>query len=476
MTPRAHPRPLFAALALLTLSAMAGGAAAQTPGVDPAALKFSAAVQKHFGELVQRERAPGVVIGILQGSTREVHGLGHLTIAGSGTPDGRTIFEIGPLTKVFTALLLAEAEARGEASAEDTLSTLLPEGLGVPMWSRSQETTLGHMASHFGGFPRIPRRLPVGRDDANPYGHYDLDAMWFDVNDLVLHSSPGLHFTYSEFSFALLGQLLARRAGTSYEGLLNDRITGPLGMADTTTAVDPADFPRVAPSHRPGGDPGIPWTYQSMAPAGALRSTADDLLTFAAAQLEPRGTPLERAIPMTHRVRGLRPGSVRSVALGWFVLGDGETLTEGGVTGGHAAAVYITPSAKQAVVVLANASEPLAVEAGERLFAELLGIPVDPVELPAAARLNLSLDQMRALLGTYAGSPTLGDIVILQRNNDLFARFANGHEAPLTPTSPTTCSLPGNLTQLSFDFSGTDRAQVLRLKEGDFEAIFRLAP
>ena len=116
---------------------------------------------------------------------------------------------------------------------------------------------------------------------------------------------------YSNYGMGLLGHLLARAAGTSYEALIADRILEPLGMTDTSAGgADPV------PGFRKG-QPTAPWTFGALAGAGALRSTLADLITFSTACMDPPsgtlGTALDLARTPAHRGRF----GIDSKGLGW---------------------------------------------------------------------------------------------------------------------------------------------------------------
>ena len=112
---------------------------------------------------------PGVVVGVLdlRADTRTVAGAGHLYLPGGPAPEGRSVFEIGSITKIFTGLLLAVAVLRGEAALDTPVEELLPHGLRVPRRS-GQLITLRHLATHTSGLPRSPRGATAEWRNCNP--------------------------------------------------------------------------------------------------------------------------------------------------------------------------------------------------------------------------------------------------------------------------------------------------------------------
>jgi CubicO group peptidase (beta-lactamase class C family) len=157
----------------------------------------------------------------------------------------------------------------------------------------------------------------------------------------------------------LLGHGLGRREGRAYAELLRTRVLDPLGLADTCVAdADSADG-RLAAGHD-GSRAVPPWTFDALAGAGALRSTASDLMAFLDGQLDPDGTPLPEAIRLSHDVHH-RAGPDLELGLGWHVdpaIGSGLTWHDG-ATAGFRSFVAFEPEAGVGVVILCNEAVPL---------------------------------------------------------------------------------------------------------------------
>lgn len=169
--------------------------------------------------LVERGVAVGLVVGVLEGGEGRCLAYGE-TVLGSGkAPDEDTVYEIGSITKVFTALLLADAVERGAVSLDDPVQKYLPAGVILPV--KGAPITLAHLASHTSGLPRLPPNLKPA-DDANPYADYSVDDLYASLRALRLESAPG-RYEYSNYGAGLLGHVLALQAGRPYEELLVER-------------------------------------------------------------------------------------------------------------------------------------------------------------------------------------------------------------------------------------------------------------
>lgn len=294
----------------------------------------------------------GVVVGVLDGADERITGFG-VTRAGGVRPDGRTSFQIGSVSKVFTALLFADAVHRGEVALDQPLASVFPGAAAHP---RSRPIQLGDLASHTSGLPRLPTGLvPLARRSRHdPYARFTVRHL-----ERALTVAPkrpvGGRPRYSNYGAGVLGEALARVVGLPYEELVRDRIAGPLGLVDTRVEPDGREL-SVAVGHTRRGRPVGDWHLPALAGAGALRSSVGDLLTLVRAHLEPASTPLEMAVRMVLEERA-RFGRVMAIGLGWHIVErrDGARWWwHNGGTGGFRSFLGFDPDAARATAVLAN--------------------------------------------------------------------------------------------------------------------------
>jgi CubicO group peptidase (beta-lactamase class C family) len=219
----------------------------------------------------------GMVVGILQG--------GEPWIAGYGSLDA-AIFEIGSVTKVFTTLLLANMVVRGEVTLDDPVQKYLPADVRMPKW-RNQEITLFHLATHTSSLPRLPANLwKTVKDFVNPYANYHVSDLYAFLSGYKLKRPIGSRVGYSNLGMGLLGHILGLVAGKSYEDLVRERILQALEMNDTSITQSPEQKERLAPGHNLFGKATANWDIPTLAGAGALRTTAGDLLRFLGANMK----------------------------------------------------------------------------------------------------------------------------------------------------------------------------------------------
>jgi CubicO group peptidase (beta-lactamase class C family) len=294
-----------------------------------------------------RARRGGLAIGVWDGEetftwhTRELP-------AGAGS-----VFEIGSITKVFTATLLAGMAQEGLVALDDPVAKHLP----AEPPRRGRAITLEDLACHRSGLPRLPKGTlwpALTGDRHDPYAK--IDAAWLDaaIPRTEPRREPARRVVYSNYGAGLLGYALARRAGRSYDELVQERICAPLGLRDTGAGVDGG---RLAEGHTRLGRPAAHWHFDALAGAGALRSTVTDLLAFLRLQAgEPSG-PLADAARETQRERAHR-GNV-GFGLGWLLLPAGRRLPfdlvfHDGGTGGFRSAAAVAPDRRIGVVLLSS--------------------------------------------------------------------------------------------------------------------------
>lgn len=327
----------------------------------------------------------GIVIGVYQQGERRVFAYG------DANPD--SIFEIGSVTKPFTGLLLAQMAAQHDVTLDQPVRTLLPPGTVAK--PAGPEITLLDLATQHSGLPRLPTNLQPNANAADPYASYGAQKLYayLGQHGVALPQTPT--YLYSNLGYGLLGFVLAHHAGKPYARLLEDQIVNPLHMTSTAVTLPPDEASRLVQGHDAANAPVPNWTFDALAGAGALRSSAGDLLTFLVAQLHPTSVSpgarqgpaatLGDAIAMTHELRADGPAGMR-VGMGWLYQKANGTFWHDGATGGYTAFVAFQPANDRAVVVLYNREDlgasatPFSQRAAANVLALLSGSPAPPLQ------------------------------------------------------------------------------------------------
>lgn len=397
-------------------------AAAQAQSTAPP----DAEIRRILAERVdERHQAVGIVAAVIEPSGTRIVAYGKPAKDDARPLNGDTVFEIGSITKVFTALLLADMAQHGEVKLDDPIAKYLPEGAKAPQ-RNGKEITLIELATHTSGLPRLPNNF-VPKDFANPYADYSADKLYAFLASYQLPRDPGEKWEYSNLATGLLGQLLSVRAGKDYETLVVSRITAPLGMASTRITLTPDMKERMAAGYNAALQPARNWDFEALAGAGALRSTANDLITFLAANLGYKTSPLQPALAAMLEVH-LHTGSPNlEQALGWHILQrkDRDLFWKDGGTYGFGSFIGFDAKAKLGVVVLAN-SFSLATGGVDDIGLHLLDASLPLAGSPVKERKAITVDPkiLEGYVGRYQLTPTF--IITITREDDRLYEQATG--------------------------------------------------
>lgn len=365
-------------------------APAKAPDTDPQGPN-RAAVAAQVQPLVDAEILRGVVVGLYDAGKREIYGFG--AGPGGARPDGRTLFEIGSVTKVYTALLLADAVQRREVELDLPVADLLPPGVTAPTQD-GKTITLRHLVMHSSGLPRLPPLLLQQASSTDPYAAYDENALYADLVQTQLEAAPGERISYSNYGVGLLGFVLGKKLGAGYRTAIETRIIEPLGLADTFFTVPASAAARRAEGTNDDLAPVPPWTWDALAGAGALVSSVRDQLALIDAELDAAAggkRALRRAMAFTQEAQ--LSGDTPNAGLGWQIDREGRHWHNGG-TGGFHAFVGFDVKHRRGVVVLASTSTSLVDRLAARLYKILAGEAVAAPVVPTG-------EQLAAYAGTY---------------------------------------------------------------------------
>lgn len=436
-------------LAILFVAATAAAQSSFPPDAE---------IRKILADRIDTQRqGVGIVVGVIDPKGRRVVSYGALAKDDKRRLNGDTLFEIGSATKVFTSLLLADAVQRGEVALTDPVSKFLPSGVTMPQRGETK-ITLQDLATHTSGLPRLPSNF-APKDVMNPYADYTLEQLYSFLASATLTRDIGTHYEYSNLGAGLLGHVLALRTGMSYEALVTKRILAPLKMKSTTITLSDALRKRLATGHDAALTPAKNWDFPTLAGAGALRSTTNDLLAFLAAELGlGKKSPLAPAITAQHAVRRRPTGNKGlDIALGWHILttpGGREIVWHNGGTGGYRSFIGFDPKKKTGVVVLSNVFTPAGIDdIGRHLLDASL-----PLLEPAKTRNEIALEEsvLARYVGKYELAPTFA-IVVTREGARLFGQATGQPRFEMFAESEREFFLKVVDAQISFQVDGENK-------------------
>ncbi len=415
-----RPLMVFALAACSAPAAPPPAVPTVAPDLDPDG-PHRAAVAAQIQPFLDAEVLSGVVIGLYDAGKREIYGFG----AGPNgkPPTGTTLFEIGSVTKVYTGLLLADAVQRREVSLDAAVSELLPPGIPVPTRDKIA-ITLKHLMLHSSGMPRLPPSLMAPKPD--PYGGYGEERLYKDLIATELETPPGTRIVYSNYGVGLLGFALGKKLGSDYATVMRERVLGPLGLKDTYLGFPPG-APRAEGTNE-DLQPMPVWTWDALAGAGALVSTARDQLSLIDAELDAAaGSKQTLRAPMRLTQEAQLDEVGANAGLGWVIDREGRYWHNGG-TGGFHAFVGFDPKSRRGIVILAATSTSLVDHLANSLYKILENAPPPPVTFPTAA-------QLATLAGTYDFTGT--NLVISAVGKRLYIEGPGEPKHRLMPLSET---------------------------------------
>lgn len=465
---------LIAGLAAMPASARADAVGPASPA---AATANDAEVERWLRFRIERQKlATGGVVAILRPSRRSLIAYGPNDSRQARRLAGDSVFEIASLSKVFTALLLADLVVRGEARLEDPLSGYVPPGVTVPKFEGAA-ITLADLATHTSGLPLRPGNLEGAPDRANKYAGYSFAQLYADLPSHTLTHVPGAQFRYSNLGVGLLGQGLARTTQEPFPDLLRRRVTGPLGLTDTQLGERPAWAGRRARGHDVDLKPVEASDDGVLSPAGGLRSTPNDLLRLLELFLTGVG-PGELPAAARLMMEVDRPGDDADtrMALGWRrTTIHGETYYWSNGSGdGARAFMGFNPARKIGVVAIADAASGAGLDDIARRVLD----PQQQVDLKVTPRRREAAVPPAALeraIGTYEYAA--GDRIQISRGETGLIVTAGASQLLIVPESPTRFfSKYGG--DILFEFPGSGRAPspTLVLHQDGERFVYRRLP
>jgi CubicO group peptidase (beta-lactamase class C family) len=344
-----------------------------------------------LSELAAQARVSGATLGIWCDGQEVLASCGVLNSATQVpvTPD--SLFQIGSITKIWTATMIMQLIEEGLLSLDTTVANVLP-GTRLGRSDVGGQVTVRHLLTHTSG---------IDGDIFTDTGRGD-ECVQRYVEDLAAAPStfpPGAAYSYCNSGYVLLGRIIEVLDGQSWDESLRDRLIGPLALTRTVTLPEEAILHRAAVGHDQAGDPVKVWGLpRSVGPAGLITATAADLLTFARLHLAGGALPDGKRILSEASVSAMREPRAAipdfavpdaAIGLGWRLgAWDGRGIFgHDGDTVGQSAYLRIDPEARLAVCLLTNAgeSESLFRELFDEVFGDLAGVTMPAMPVPAGS-------------------------------------------------------------------------------------------
>ena len=287
-------------------------------------------------------------IGIINNGKIRYYGIKKESDTISKIDNQKSIFEIGSISKVFTATLLANFVIEGKVKLLDNINDYLKDPI-----KDSTEISFIDLANHTSGLPVLPSNLDLTNiDPENPYKEYKEKELEDYVTNQLELSNKG-KYQYSNLGAGLLGYTLSKIENDTYESLLQHKIFSKYEMQNSTTDITTIKGNLVKGLNNEGIE--VPnWDLAILAGAGAIFSTLEDLSQFAISQFEDKNKELELT-----RVKTFELDENMDIGLGWHLLknkSDNLWYFHNGGTGGYSSSMVLEENSKNGIIILSNVS------------------------------------------------------------------------------------------------------------------------
>jgi CubicO group peptidase (beta-lactamase class C family) len=260
------------------------------------------------------------------------------------------VFEIGSISKVFTATLLANYVVNHKLELNNTIQDIIDFKI-----NSNEKITFLHLANHTSGLPRIPSNFNLTiADRNNPYRNYNKDKLIeYMTEKITLKESPGTEYDYSNLGAGLLGHILAEYTNSTYDKLLYEHIFSRYEMMSSTTDREKIDSVLVKGLDNRGNETPN-WDFDVLVGAGGILSSVNDLSKFALAQFDAGNVELQLTQKSTFSI-----DSKMKIGMGWHIIktsNENDVLWHNGATGGYSSSMIVDVKNKNGIIILSNVS------------------------------------------------------------------------------------------------------------------------
>lgn len=438
-----------------------------TPGAPPYRRPLAARMagfQARLDDLARRHDVPGAALAVLDGDEIAELTTG-VTNVDTGEPVApETLFQIGSITKVFTATMLMRLVDQGAVGLDDPVTTHVPE-LRLKDVDALAALRVRHLLTHSGGFDGDYFRPDLGWAPDTLAKYVEGMAELGQVHEV------GELFSYCNSGFVLLGRLIEKVTGEPYETVLRREVLDPLGMHASYMGMDEILAHSAAIGHQPDGVRGsrpasLFWTHGTAVPAGGLCMSARELLSFARMHINGGGPVLTPASTALMRQRHMDlPVALPSragcgLAWGLTTAGDQALVGHNGGTPGQIAGLRVAPDLGLAIATLTNGygGERLIRELERDLFAELAGLDVPEPPAPFDGPVDLAPFE-----GRYAGWKATMDVTAVDGGLTVEAAIHVLHE----PVIETINLVPTDADGTLFRIRGSEATMGFACRDGN---------
>lgn len=398
----------------------------------------------------------GVSVVLINGDQTEYLNLGFSNKKTKQKINANTLFEIGSISKTFTALALASMVKEGKIKLTDHVQNYLPEQVKLPVKNGKHITFLS-LSNHSSGLPRLPTNMPFS-NPLNPYADYTVDMMYEFLNDYKLLREVGEVHEYSNLAVGLLGHVLSLIDGKSYQDMVTDRVLIPLKMKNTFVNIPTSKTGLISDGHNDQLNVTEHWQLPTMPGAGALNSSATDMATYLKANISKEQLSDEFTLSQTSTASFGNPDT--KIGLGWFILKgkDNPYYMHNGGTGGFRSFIAFDQKQQKGIVILTNSIFEL-----DEIGHAYINNQLDKISLNTPV--IVATEELAKLNGKFQLVPNFV-LTITNDESQLFVQATGQQKLTLTAISQTEYVNQAVKVKIVFEVNEEGEAKSLTMYQG----------
>jgi CubicO group peptidase (beta-lactamase class C family) len=303
---------------------------------------------------LQHRALIGMSIGLIKDNETIITNIGYKNLKTKEVADEHTIYELGSIGKLFTAIMLQIGESRGDFKFDDSLHKHLN---GIVQLNQKCKATLLHLATHTSGFPTIPNMmLNKISNFANPY----LDLSISDLHEYLelCEENKNLgNYEYSNLGMGLLGYIFELKYDKDYETIIKEEILKKIGMINTSISLSKSHYQNIAQGYDDEGNESEIWIDKVLTGAGSFLTNLSDMLKFIRVNLNQEICEISEELQKCHI-----PKHKEFVGLGWHIEPSDSNLKihwHNGMTGGCSTFIGLNKSRQIGLVILSNSTHEI---------------------------------------------------------------------------------------------------------------------
>lgn len=322
--------------------------------------KIDLAAKEAFTPYIKQESKIGLSVAVINGDQTIFYNYGETKRGSKITPTENSLYEIGSISKTFTAAMVTQLLLEKGITVHTAVSTLLPATFSQISY-KEREITVEDLLNHTSGLPNFPADYLNYSHFSNPVGNYDKQKLTEYWNQIILTRAPGTVYEYSNLGYAILQLIITEQTGLSFANVMQKNIFQPLEMyasAMELNEISNADDKKMG-AYLSDGRKGFYWRWNQWQSSGGIYSSLKDMEKYARAHIHfyNRDNRLEEVFRI-NRTLTFKHSETNGIGRAWNTTTNNghEIISHNGTTGGFYSLIIIEPLEEKALIILSNNS------------------------------------------------------------------------------------------------------------------------